>query len=388
MSMKNRFAPLFFTLSIVALCFAGCSDDAKGDAEEDILCIEIVDCPVKLYCNPASNTCETLEMVCLQDDDCPDYFRCINGECKSKRCNINSECLTGEFCDEQSDPSVCAPNAAVTDGDEPIAVDGDDDRTDTQEEEGSNAQDVCMIGLYRCRGDELQACAMVYGGYADWVFQTECENGCETTVEGGQCIGEEEKICTAGNRRCNQNAVELCNEEGVEWVVTDACEGGTCRYSDTDAWCGALEVCGAGMKKCNEAGNGVEECNEDGTAWELFRWCSAGQTCADGQCVGNMSCTPGFYRCDQAANAIQECKRDGTGWETTLPCGDTAVCSCDNWVEGECTQAYCKDNPVCDAWTYGCQGTSRALCTGMGWMPLEDCASNDPPQTCVDGQCI
>ena len=89
------------------------------------------------------------------------------------------------------------------------------------------------------------------------------------------CPGEPEgtKVCTADQKRCNNNSVETCKADGSAWEISTECKG----IAVCDESTFICKVCTTDQKRCN--GNNVEVCKNDGSAWEVSIECKGSETC-------------------------------------------------------------------------------------------------------------
>ena len=345
-----------------------------------MICSSENDCRSGEYCHKPLDSdtglCRDLngEDTCTKQDDCEGDERCVDGKCRPKTCSTGADCLPGEICAfaAGSTTGVCEPDPDITDGD------GDG---------------ICLEGDFKCRGNERQICRSGSGGELDWYYSEDCILGCSE----GQCLVQ---VCIGGDERCNYNAVEECDSQGMGWTVTRDCSDTSLQCKEEiegdaiDAYCGAPELCNPGARVCDYDRNYIMECNDDGTDFFVQRQCGNLYTCVqngnDVECISTAICTPRRFRCNN--NNVEQCSSDGMSWRTVQQCPPDSPCACGSWVNDECTQAVCQRPDICEVGATRCNedNTMVEKClTGGGWTPdflFGDCAGSG--QTCVDGQCI
>ncbi len=346
------------------------------------------------------------EQACTVEADCGFGNRCINGTCASKSCTIDADCVGDEICviKEGLSSGLCTPDESE-DGDISLCEEGEKRCSgDTVEacnangswayerectkgcENGVCGEDFdpvgeCELGDVRCNDNLVEICKNV-NDVPIWQFYQECPFGCEE----GHCIGadgDEEVVlvCEENEKKCYDNQVMVCSDDGQSWTVEDPCINGTCIGEPPLAQCGDKIICQPRMRVCNEDDTAVKVCNEDGTEWDLL-WCS-GMTCDRGQCVSDSFCKPGKYRCN--GNVVEICDQGGEMWMPSDTCTENELCTCYNYVGDSCIQAGCDGQAICQGWVdFRCNGDKLERCSydGKSWALSKNCESDD--QVCVD----
>lgn len=209
----------------------------------------------------------------------------------------------------------------------------------------SGPGECSQVGSVRCRGNNIEICS----SNRSWEFQETCFVGCMN----GKCIN-----CLPGERKCNENDVEICNSDGSGFEKKETCAN-TCIN-------GLCTKCIPGDRRCNNSS--VEVCNSDGQGWTVISNCLT--SCVNGQCT-NPICNPSSKRCN--GNIAQICNYNGTEWEDI----ETCAAGCSN---GQCISAMiCKPNEK------RCNEKNVEICNldGSGWVFYEACLDK-----CMSGECI
>ena len=259
--------------------------------------------------------------------------------------------------------------------------------------EGQCLESVCERGALRCRGDDVEACAP---DQRSWLYRQSCESSCDE----GACVGGGGG-CREGQRRCNGDMLETCNNSAT-WETERQCDegcragsctvcrpgarncdglqpqvcsdngagfanqGDVCQTSCVEGRCG---VCEPGERRCS--GANVELCGEDGQAWRQLSACLT--HCDNGACT---VCTPGAVRC--FGRTVQTCAQDGSAWADSQQCN------------GSCRDGACQGEVVCRPGTERCSGQNLEVCTpqGAGWLTIESCMEQCQDAACIGPSCL
>ncbi len=127
--------------------------------------------------------------------------------------------------------------------------------------EGLCEKPACAVGEYACFGDALVKCN------ADrtlLLLDKDCPPGlCDATA--GDC-----RVCTAGAKDCVGTSPRLCDATG-HWTTLSPCAGSTPVCTAGVCESGS---CTAGDLRCN--GDALEKCNASSTGWDNVKTCGAG----------------------------------------------------------------------------------------------------------------
>jgi hypothetical protein len=242
---------------------ASCGDgvDNDCDGETDLVdancqgCITAGDCDDQNPCTADScnvgtciNTAQT-GPVCNDGNFCTVSDTCQAGVCGGapRDCSgVADQCNTGS-CDEAGDACVKSPKASGT-----VCSDG----------AFCTVNDSCQAGA--CQGSARDC-----SGAAD-----QCNSGACNEAQDA-CV----KVPLAGSPACN---------DGAFCTVNDTCQGGTCQGAARDCTA-AADACNNGV--CDEGGDACTKSPKpDSTPCDTL-FCSVGETCQGGQCVGGSPTT-------------------------------------------------------------------------------------------------
>lgn len=286
---------------------------------------------------------------------------------------------------------------------------------------------TCTEGAVQCVGNVVQLCR----GSKGWENAAVCASETLCDKAAGSC---RMPTCEAGERRCSDADLQLCNGTRDGWLTIDTCAtAGHC--SPQTGHC--MEVpCEPGDRQCN--GATPQTCNADRSGWTDMTPCDSAALCDDstGTCRA-ATCHPGDFQC--VGSELQSCAPTLDGWVTAQVCDSEALCDADNGscLEGGCTtpgsfrctddgglercesdltawtpvdtcptEAYCDavlgacTSEPCTAGTYQCNGATLEVCnaTSTGRDVVDTCeteglclltlqsagATCEPPQ-CADG---
>ena len=322
-------------------------------------------CDLENAC-PAGYTCEEVETVTGSKSN-----QCVNtaGICTCSTLAIDSALATpcetaseqgacpGYRVCESSGLSACSASEAA-----PEVCNGTDDDCDGLTDEGT-CDDANPCTADTCLGAD--------GCNHQLLMEGECLDGDACTIgdhcENGLCVGQ--AIDCDDNNPCTEDSCDGlggCQHDNVVGECDDAnpctddsCDENGCVFEPNDGKCDDNNPCTADV--CEQA----EGCVYTPTAQPCDdgNGCTTGDTCAEGNCVGQLSCDDGNPCTDDT------CEANG--------CVHTANASpCDD--ANSCTQ-----NDTCEAGT--CLGQSNGPCCGNGITePGETCDGANCPTSCTN----
>ena len=205
-----------------------------------------------------------------------------SGKPKKKGCEGNAVHWFDECGKRLSQVETCVPPRYCEDGackDQPVC------------------KNECVEGTRKCEGDRaVRACERnAATGCLAWGAAGPCPTG--QVCSGGNCSGGGcQDKCTAGQRRCNVKAVQVCEKSGatgcLDWSAPMTCPAGQSCSGGRCSGGGCTNECTAGQLRCS--GNSVQICVQSGASgcyvWSTPRACPSGQSCSGGQCTGS-GCT-------------------------------------------------------------------------------------------------
>ena len=216
-----------------------------------------------------------------------------------------------------------------------IIIDDDDDDDDDN-------LDGCTPGEEFCIGNEIHICK------ADKTTRKvdECDDETQVCINGVCAM----KLCEPASIECEETGEVsvTCNVYGTAIESRTVC--------DEDEFCnresGKCEgrVCSPGERICED--NGYKECDGRGTGYGDVVACEAGQECQSGTCV-NTSCEADELTC--VGNEVWKCKSDNSGFELDHGCTSGEYCE-----GGECKHINCK--PL----EKRCEGDTVMQCDSLG----------------------
>lgn len=322
---------------------AGCSSDATGPQGGD-------------DCDP-----ETDDELCARiGADCGEVTKTDN--CGDERTVECGECVGDESCGAVED-HLCGC---------PCEVDG------------------ACTGAGEVHPDEVcSVCDAEESGFVAADDGTECDDGDECTVEGGNCRDGAcvaEPNCEGTDTECGCTDCVDCTDQdewvdvGDPWECCDAgeacwcqeqvlreygCEGTDCEYEETDE-----RVVATDCEYCGVAG------------------CSDGQCACPDECCGDEDCDSNQQCCDgDCISSIEVC--DAGGCTTDVDCGQYAQC-CDGQCLSNTTvcPSQCTTDGDCGPDGQCCDGEcipSTQTCGGTSCFDDSDC---DFDEYCCGGYCI
>lgn len=231
--------------------------------------------------------CRAERGQCL-DCDPPGSSRCDGAEvlsCSSQNTeSVSATCATAALCQANGSTASCQDSA-------------------------------CATGSLECTsGGEVLVCNAGQTGYRQQSPRVVCDSPalCDVTMPGG-C---RPRTCQRGERRCNGDVLEICNDDLTAFRLETDC--------DDRLFCNGAEACNpttfacqAGVAPCASDGsfcNGTEGCSEGtDSCTSSGDPCGPGQVCSNSlaqcvQCVGDVDCGPG-QSC--VGNSCTGAARDG-----------------------------------------------------------------------------
>ena len=229
---------------------------------------------------------------------------------------------------------------------------------------------ICTPGLRSCANNAVVVCN---GDGLSFRTLDTCVGGETCGVQGGvtQCIPPPPPlVCPAFSRFCDAGAVRLCNSLGTASSLVDAC--GANELCDTQAGVTSCfstippTTCLSGQRSC--VNNAVLSCNPDGRSFTTLDTCTAGETCGvvSGvtQCIAPppaISCTANRRFCD--GNAVKTCNGTGTGATLFDACASNEFCA----VQDSVAQCLPLNPPeACTAGTRVCSNNQVLACNSNG----------------------
>jgi len=408
------------------ICGNQIDDDCDGDTDEGCnTCVTDADCddgnPCTFnlclseechYPNVPENTACSDGDLCTVDDKC-EAGQCVgtardcsgfDGQCTQGNCDPQTgECgaenrQDGTTCDDQSlcttddacAAGVCTGTAKDCDDNDPCTEDSCNEadglcvntRVPRPGEEGPPGDPTCQNGL----DDDCD-------GYTDENDLASCM-GCVTDAD---C--DDDNPCT--NDSCMGMICEIeivtdgttC-DDGFYCTVGDVCTGGVCGGSARDC-SGAAGPCEDGV--CVEDSDiCTTRSKADGTSCDDGLYCTVGDQCAAGLCVGG-----GARDCaDQDTCTDDDCDEDANSCTHTLvPIpgaeGRGVADSCSNTFDDDCDALTDMDDPDCIECTQDSECDDGNQCTAdtcsagnCGSVPETDGTACDDGQYCTENdQC-
>lgn len=230
---------------------------------------------------------------------------------------------------------------------------------------------ACAPGGLQCtQQGEVLRCNASQTGYVAQSPRVFCATPalCDVTAAGG-C---RPPACAAGERQCDANVVEVCNEARTDFRADTACNTGggfTCVESGSSARC----ACTPGEYRC-VAGQGLSQCDASGAAFV-----DAG---ADFACEGaaRVACS-GTTLVRETCPSAAHCRASGCA-----ACLSGADCD-----DG----SFCNGQEACNATTGACVAGNPPcapgqLCSEPGDACVQCLSTPDcpPGQACVAGTCV
>lgn len=177
---------------------------------------------------------------------------------------------------------------------------------------------------------------------------TLCDDGRFCTVsercQNGVCTGGDIRACSSHTDQCNVGACNIatdscfsdpsykenepCND-GLYCTLNETCQSGICTAGEPRDCSHVSDLCNAGV--CNEAQNNcVKERLPNGTACDAGVYCTVGQTCQSGACVGGhpRDCSHLDDACNMGlcSNSLNQCYAVSDLFNGA-PCSDGLFCT-------------------------------------------------------------
>lgn len=353
-------------------------------------------------CEPGTKSCDGASVRVCSDDGiariettCTPAQVCQGGACHDIACvpgstfcdgqvvrqcgadgttsDVKSTCSASQFCSEQGTSAscgdtVCQPGAGLcvdgvatqcrSDGSGPKPGGTDCSKAGSVCTQGTCAEKLCTAGERLCQQGNVYFC--VDGSHT--VPFAECGSGEVCDPNLAVCA---KVVCSAGDLSCDGTRIVKCNElgTGYDQIGTD------CASSDQVCSKGACEtpICKPGATFCKD-GN-VQTCDATGLAPTVTQVCSSlyyhcGPSGTGAACLYN-SCVAGSAACN--GNVATKCNTDGSGYESGgTDCGTDKVCSA-----GSCQPK------VCTGYGYFCKDKNVAYCQGgLTYSLIQDCGSD------------
>lgn len=312
MSRRTAGAPIIIILIAIAANAAGCGSRGTSTG-----CTSDTDCGTGETCQEGACAAAAGSASCATDADCAAGKECIGGSCAQKAgtCYIDRDCKAGTHCSVTR--NVCVP------GDPVDAGTGDTGATEMGNECQSDLQ--CAYPSPTCVNGDCLSC-----------LQTGCGTGMSCDALSGQCImradgGTPAKDAgQAGGKDAGQGggATDIDGETDAGTPDDDAGNSGT-----VDSGGGEIDGGGTG---CDATGC---ECGNfcDITSLVCVLGCVNAGDCCQGTICSNYSCiTP-------------ECQKDAD-------CLTAPYSRCEKGAYRcvECTMDYHCPGSTCDTWSWTC----------------------------------
>ncbi len=207
-----------------------------------------------------------------------------------------------------------------------------------------------------------------------------------THSDGG---GAPPRVCEPDEVACVDNTPRRCRSDGSGWTLGEQCKGNAPACIVALGECGRCE---AGQRQCDE--DTVQVCNDEG-GWETDQACGGETPVCLSTLASCVACRPQSVTCDEQENLLT-CSNDGD-WGVQEECaGATPVCysergscgcldgerKCDDNTPLHCDEGQWKSDAECDGETPVCLDSSGSC----GCVDDELGCSGDVPRKCVGGQ--
>ena len=298
---------VLFALVVFSLCAASCGDSALGPQDG--------------------------ALVCADNTDCQDGYRCVEGSCVEKPMCTDFD--ADGFCDKREGYDDCNDNRADIHPGAEESCDGVDNNCNGEVDEGCpcNSGDTqvcgtdvgaCVKGTQTCENGQWGECQGGRQPAAQEDCDDELDNDCDGSINNGCACNEgDSRSCGSDLGQCTPG-VQTCQEKDGEWVWSD-CTGGTPPVE---------EICGDDTDNdCDGALDNGCECDEQQRPCGLTAGiCSAGvQRCVDGYWG---SCEGGRLPDDEVCDGLDNDCDDLTDEGCECLNGEFEACGTD---VGECS---------------------------------------------------
>jgi hypothetical protein len=240
---------------------------------------------------------------------------------------------------------------------------------------GGSPPAACTPGEFRCQGPALELCD------AD-TFRTVrvCSSAELCCADPALCDrgqpGCRAPICSAGEFRCQGDALEQCNPGQTGFLPVDRCAGSL--YCNASLGRCTEQPCDAAQREQQCNGRTQVECLPGRSDWSPIDECithelctTGARACAPPACrISNPSSQPSPYIC--TSGNLLRCNDEQTGWEYVETCLNTANCYAlidelvgdpyaRNMPTGQLERLGCTP-PDCTPGRYRCDGADLLLC--------------------------
>ena len=362
---------------------------------------------------------------CSQPSDCA-TGACVDGVCCNSACGGGNpnDCMgcsvaagaamdglcgdtTGNSCDDGTfcnGVDTCAAGVCVSAGDPCPGPDGDADCNESCSEGNDNCAAFdgvgvsCEDGLF-CNGTDQ--CG--FGGCLD-----HAGDPCPGADGDGDCV----ESCDEGADSCTAADADGSGcDDGTFCNGVESCSAGACGGSSGDP-CSGPDGDGDCAESCDEAADSCTAADVDSSACDDGLFCTTGDSCAAGSCVGTSPTCAGpdgdadcAESCDEAADNCAAADVDGSGCDDGTFCNGAESCSagvcggssgdpcsgpdgdddcaesCDEGT-GSCTAADA-DGSGCDDGTF-CNGVESCSAGACGGSSGDPCSGPDGDGDCAE----
>ena len=384
----------------------GLDDDCNGAIDDGVLCNDAQPCTVDQCAGGAG--CQHLPApfatACDLDGDACTADHCLGGKCEAgsqPQCSDGDPCTT-DACNAANGTCTHTPTSGPCEDGNPCTV-------------GDTCQGGCVPGAVKVCTDgnacTIDNCDAGSGLCTFTAFQNgvSCDDGTKCTISdkcaGGVCQGkaldcDDGIVCTDDTcdpgQGCQHPPIDgIKCDDGLPCTIGDVCAGGLCKSNGTlgcdDGNPCTIDAC-ASQGGCQHT-NSLGACN-DGT------FCTTGDSCATGVCVGQV------VSCDDANPCTTDSCSPTTGCvflDNNVPCNDGNACTTGEACTGgvcvpgtalSCTDGIACTTDTCDPTTGGCShAPQKALCDDGEVCTLDQCLTatgcvhDKIPQCCGGKQC-
>jgi hypothetical protein len=241
---------------------------------------------------------------------------------------------------------------------------------------GTSGRGPCSAGEFQCDGAALQLCDANTSSFRTVRVCSSAELCCaDPALCGAGQPGCAAPVCSPGEFRCREAALEECNTGQTGFVEVDRCASALhCNASQgrcTD------QPCNADLREQQCSGAILEECLPGRSAWSPVddcvtqSLCSAGTDCAPPACrIGNAGNLPSPYIC--MSGNLMRCNDAQTAWEHVETCLNPANCNAlinelvgdpyaRNMSTAQLDSLGCSP-PGCTPGRYRCDGSDLQIC--------------------------
>jgi hypothetical protein len=284
-----------------------------------------------------------------------------------------SACATGEFnvlFESRSEPpqSIDQTRLIAPDGPDPDVL---DDVVAFKAGGASLSVETgrCCQGSV-CLGEMSQFCCLNVNQATQWDLGTTCDLDCPPCTEDDDCDDNNE--CTLDFCRkgiCEYQDIQSACDDGLFCTAGDVCSGGRCVGKDTPC----------PGERCDEERDACVECVLDADCDDGF-FCNGAERCLPtGVCTAGPAPCPMGKICDEDANECLSCN-------SNADCGDGDPCTTDRCQEGGCVHTPVADGSPCNDLLFctridACFG---GVCVGSGDPCPAGRTCHEDRNTCVE----